>query len=121
MHITRFTFSPAGALRLKRDMAAYIDTVRKFESSETLSQFETLQQLVNIFIVAPESLIGYSLAVQMAIEAIMVSYSRLVDGSLRMSHKDALKYVQLREDFKTAKVDGQSLSQLFTSEIHGFD
>ena len=39
-------------------MAAYIETIRKFESSETLSQFENLQNLVNIFIVAPESLIG---------------------------------------------------------------
>ena len=58
LHITRFTFSPAGALRLKRDMAAYIDTIREFESTETLTQFETLQQLVNVFIVAPESLVG---------------------------------------------------------------
>lgn len=103
IHITHFTFSPPGALRLKRDMAEYIDTMRKFNSNEVLNQFETLQQLVNVFIVAPESLLG------------------LVDGTLRMSHKDALKYVQLREDFKTAKIDGQSLSQLFTSEMNEFD
>ena len=45
----------------------------------------------------------------------------LVDGSLRMSHKDALKYVQLREDFKTARVDGHSLAQLFASEMNEFD
>lgn len=58
---------------------------------------------MNVFIVAPESLIG------------------LVDGSLRMSHKDAMRYIQLREDFKTARVEGRTLGQLFTSELKGLD
>lgn len=101
-------------------MAAYIETIRKFESSETLSQFETLQNLVNIFIVAPESLIG-SVLLKLTLFMTLICCDSLVDGSLRMSHKDALKYVQLREDYKTAKVDGQSLAQLFTSEINEFD
>lgn len=102
-HLTCFTFSPAGALKLKRDAAEYIDTARRFKCTQVNALFESLQQLVNIFMVAPESLLG------------------LVDGTLRMSHKDAMRYIEHREDFKTARVDGRTLAQLFTSDMKGFD
>ncbi|GMH37503.1 hypothetical protein BSKO_05376 [Bryopsis sp. KO-2023] len=102
-HLTRFSFSPSGALKLKRDMAEFVDTTRRFSSVTVNQLFESLQQLVNVFIVAPESLLG------------------LVDGTLRISHKDAMRYVQQREDFKTARVEGRTLAQLFTSDIKGFD
>ena len=43
----------------------------------------------------------------------------LVDGNLRISHRAALAYIQLREDFRTARVmgvGGASLAALFSSE-----
>jgi hypothetical protein len=57
-----------------------------------------VQALLNVLVVAPESLLG------------------LVDGSLQMSHSQALKFIRLREDFKTAKVDGQSLANIFATD-----
>jgi hypothetical protein len=55
-----------------------------------------IQALVNVLIVAPDSLLG------------------LVNASLRLSHREALKYISLREDFKAARVEGKSLAQLFS-------
>lgn len=37
----------------------------------------------------------------------------LVDSGLRMSHSQALRYIRLRTDFKTARVGGKSLDVLF--------
>jgi hypothetical protein len=59
------------------------------------------QAHVNMLIVAPDSLLA------------------LVDGNLRISHRAALGYIQLREDFRTARVmgvGGASLAALFSSE-----
>ena len=53
---------------------------------------------VNILVVAPDSLLP------------------LVDSSLRLSHAQALQYVKLRDDFKTAKVQGKPLALLFASD-----
>ncbi|CAD7697583.1 unnamed protein product [Ostreobium quekettii] len=102
-HLTRFTISPMGALKLKRDMAEYVGAVRTFGLQPLEQLFEHLQQLANVFIVAPESLVA------------------LVDGTLRMSHKEAMKYIHLREDFRSARVEGRSLAQLFASDIGGLD
>lgn len=55
-------------------------------------------QLLNVLVVAPDSLLG------------------LVNGSLRMAHRDALRYIALREDFKVARVDGKPLLVLFSGE-----
>ncbi len=55
-------------------------------------------QIVNVLIVAPDSLLG------------------LVNGTLRLPHRDALRFIALREDFKTARVDGKTLAQLFAGE-----
>jgi len=52
--------------------------------------------LVNVLIVEPEAVLP------------------LVNGSLRMPHNEALKFVRLRRDFATARVDGRSLKQLLT-------
>lgn len=57
-----------------------------------------MQALVNVLVLPPESLLG------------------LVDGSLRMTHTQALKYIKLREDFKTAKVDGMTLAAVFATD-----
>ena len=57
------------------------------------------QALINVLIVAPESLLG------------------LVDGSLRMSHAQALKFIRLREDWRTARVNGSTLANVFASDV----
>ncbi len=49
------------------------------------------QALANVLVVPPESLVG------------------LVDAGLRLDHREALRFVALREDFATARVDGKSL------------
>lgn len=36
-----------------------------------------------------------------------------VDGALRMEHREALRYMRLRADFATARVEGATLEQLF--------
>ena len=53
-----------------------------------------LQGIVNVLVVSPESILP------------------LVNGSLRMAHGEALKFVRLREDFDTARVEGRTLGQL---------
>lgn len=63
-----------------------------------VAQMEELAALVNILLVSPDSLIG------------------LVQTSLHMSHKQALQYIRLREDFATAKVDGVPLAKIFSHE-----
>ena len=54
------------------------------------------QGLVNVLIVEPDSILP------------------LVNGSLRMPHSEAIKYVRLRQDFDTARIEGRSLQQLLT-------
>ena len=43
----------------------------------------------------------------------------LINGSLRMPHNEALKYVKLRQDFGSARVEGRSLQQLLTDVDSG--
>ena len=58
-----------------------------------------LQALGNVLVVAPAALLG------------------LVEGSLRISHSAALKFIRLREDFKSARLPGGvSLAQAFADE-----
>jgi hypothetical protein len=55
--------------------------------------------LGNVLVVAPTALLG------------------LVEGSLRISHSAALKFIRLREDFKSARLPGGvSLAQAFAEE-----
>jgi len=96
-HLQRFTFSQTGALRLKHDVSEYSGAVRGMGGGEEALETE-LKAMVSILIISPASLLG------------------VVDGSLRMSHKDALRFIQLREDFKTARVGGKSLATIFASE-----
>lgn len=58
-----------------------------------------LQALTNVLLVAPESLLG------------------LVDGSLRISHAQALKFICLREDWRSARVKGATLASVFASDV----
>eukprot|EP00249_Psilotum_nudum_P023214 c28789_g1_i1 orf=366-2906(-) len=93
-HWQRFTFSPSGGLRLKRDVTEYAEFVRSFKAPAVDEKFELLGTLVNVFIVAPESL------------------PTLIDGSLRSTRKDALRFIQLREDYRTAKIANRVSSLL---------
>eukprot|EP00882_Tetradesmus_deserticola_P020200 GHRQ01021777.1.p1 GENE.GHRQ01021777.1~~GHRQ01021777.1.p1 ORF type:complete len:385 (+),score=188.27 GHRQ01021777.1:1103-2257(+) len=97
-HMMRYTYSPAGALKWKKDVNEYAEVLASFGVPSAAEDMGHLLQLVNVLVVAPESLLG------------------LVNGSLRMAHRDALQFIALREDFKTAKVDGKTLLQLFSAE-----
>lgn len=93
-HWQRFTFNPSGGLRLKRDATEYAEFVRSFKAPAVDEKFESLGTLVNVFIVAPESLFT------------------LIDGSLRGARRDALRFVELREDYKSAKIASRVSSLL---------
>ncbi|KAF8067429.1 SEC10a [Scenedesmus sp. PABB004] len=132
-HMCRFSFSPMGALKWKEDVNEYAEVLAGFGVPAANDDMAHLQQLVNVLVVAPDSLLG------------------LVNGSLRMAHRrgggarahgarraaargassrrragvptarcrarrDALRFIALREDFRTAKVDGKTLQELFSGE-----
>ncbi|CAM8949738.1 unnamed protein product [Rhodiola kirilowii] len=94
-HWQRFTFNPSGGLRLKRDITEYGDFVRSFNAPSVDEKFELLGIMANVFIVAPESL------------------STLFEGTPSI-RKDAQKFIQLRDDYKTAKL-ASKLSSFWTS------
>ncbi|KAG9454738.1 hypothetical protein H6P81_007642 [Aristolochia fimbriata] len=84
-HWMKFTFSASGGLRLKRDITEYGEFLRSFNAPTIDEKFELLGIMANVFIVAPESL------------------PTLFEGNPSI-RKDALKFIQLRDDFKTAKI-----------------
>ncbi|CAH8303496.1 unnamed protein product [Eruca vesicaria subsp. sativa] len=84
-HWQKFTFNPSGGLRLKRDINEYGDFVKRFSVPSVEEKFELLGIMANVFIVAPESL------------------STLFEGSPSI-RKDAQRFIQLREDYKSAKL-----------------
>ena len=61
-------------------------------------KMEELASTVNMLVVAPDSLRG------------------LVDTSMRISHRSALKTIQLREDYRTAKVGSSTLQAIFSGD-----
>ncbi|KAL4458016.1 hypothetical protein ABPG75_012881 [Micractinium tetrahymenae] len=101
-HMQRFSFSPLGALRWKRDLADYAALVARLRSAAAAAHLEDMQAKVNLLIVAPDSLRG------------------LVDGTLRIPHRAALAVISLRQDFRSARVGGEgggaTLAALFSSE-----
>lgn len=94
-HWQKFTFNPSGGLRLKRDITEYGDFVRSFNAPSVDEKFELLGILANVFIVAPESL------------------ATLFEGTPSI-RKDAQRFIQLREDYKSAKL-ANLLSSLWSS------
>ncbi|KAK3005129.1 hypothetical protein RJ639_017853 [Escallonia herrerae] len=94
-HWQKFTFNPSGGLRLKRDITEYGEFVRSFNAPSVDEKFELLGIMANVFIVAPESL------------------STLFEGTPSI-RKDAQRFIQLREDYKSAKLAAR-LSSLWTS------
>ncbi|XP_047315616.1 exocyst complex component SEC10b [Impatiens glandulifera] len=96
LHWQKFTFNPSGGLRLKRDITEYGEFVRSFNAPTVDEKFELLGIMANVFIVAPESL------------------SSLFEGTPSI-RKDALKFIQLREDYKSAKLATKLSSLIPTS------
>ncbi|KAK6920074.1 Exocyst complex component Sec10-like [Dillenia turbinata] len=94
-HWQKFTFNPSGGLRLKRDITEYGEFVRSFNAPSVDEKFELLGIMANVFIVAPESL------------------STLFEGTPSI-RKDAQRFIQLREDYKSAKLAAK-LSSLWPS------
>ncbi|CAN6566191.1 unnamed protein product [Malus baccata var. baccata] len=94
-HWQKFTFNPSGGLRLKRDITEYGEFVRSFNAPSVDENFELLGIMANVFIVAPESL------------------STLFEGTPSI-RKDAQRFIELREDYKSAKLAAR-LSSLWTS------
>ncbi|XP_060181594.1 exocyst complex component SEC10b-like isoform X1 [Lycium barbarum] len=94
-HWQKFTFNASGGLRLKRDITEYGEFVRSFNAPSVDEKFEQLGIMANVFIVAPESL------------------STLFEGSPSI-RKDAQRFIQLREDYKSAKLAAR-LSSLWPS------
>ncbi|XP_057788156.1 exocyst complex component SEC10b-like [Salvia miltiorrhiza] len=84
-HWEKFTFNWSGGLQLKRDITEYADFVRCFNAPTVDEKFELLGILANVFIVAPESL------------------SSLFEGTPSIK-KDAKRFIQLRDDYKSAKL-----------------
>ncbi|XAR54015.1 hypothetical protein NMG60_11028994 [Bertholletia excelsa] len=84
-HWQKFTFNPSGGLRLKRDITEYGEFVRSFNAPTVDEKFELLGIMANVFIVAPESL------------------STLFEGTPSI-RKDAQRFIQLRDDYKSAKL-----------------
>ncbi|KAK9835004.1 hypothetical protein WJX81_003494 [Elliptochloris bilobata] len=97
-HMQRYVYSATGALRWKRDITEYADVLRTAHSPPIAALMEELASYVTTLLVAPESLLG------------------LVDASLRLPHAQALTFLRLREDFKTARVGGQTLAQVFARD-----
>lgn len=93
-HWQKYTFNPSGGLRLKRDITEYGEFVRSFNAPSVDEKFELLGILANVFIVAPESL------------------STLFEGTPSI-RKDAQRFIQLREDYKSAKL-ASKLSSLWS-------
>ncbi|KAK9715956.1 hypothetical protein RND81_06G201500 [Saponaria officinalis] len=94
-HWQKFTFNPSGGLRLKRDITEYGEFIRSFNAPSVDEKFEVLGILANVFIVAPESL------------------STLFEGTPSI-RTDAQRFIQLREDYKSAKLAAK-LSSLWPS------
>ncbi|CAN1237425.1 Exocyst complex component SEC10a, partial [Linum grandiflorum] len=94
-HWQKFTFNPSGGLRLKRDITEYGEFLRSFNAPTVDEKFELLGIMANVFIVAPESL------------------SSLFEGTPSI-RKDAQRFIQLRDDYKSAKL-ASKLSALWAS------
>jgi hypothetical protein len=84
-HWQKFTFNPSGGLRLKRDITEYGEFLRSFNAPSVDEKFELFGIMANVFIVAPESL------------------SSLFEGTPSI-RKDAQRFIQLRDDYKSAKL-----------------
>ncbi|EFJ42539.1 hypothetical protein VOLCADRAFT_97433 [Volvox carteri f. nagariensis] len=97
-HMQQYVYNAAGALRWRNDVAAYCDVFRSWGLPLLDSRLGAVGGLVGILVVEPDQLLP------------------LINGTLRLDHREAIKYVRLRQDFHTARVQGRALQQIFGSE-----
>ncbi|GIL99949.1 hypothetical protein Vretimale_4999 [Volvox reticuliferus] len=96
-HMQQFVYNAAGALRWRNDVNAYCEALRLWGSPLLDSRMGAVGALVGILVVEPDQLLP------------------LINGTLRLDHREAIKYVRLRQDFHIARVQGRSLQQIFGS------
>ena len=94
-HLHRYKFNPTGGLRLKQDIHSFSQTAKDWDLPKVSQRFDEMGDHANMLIVAPESL------------------ASLVDTDYHLDHGLASEYIQLRSDYASAVVGGQSLSKLF--------
>ncbi|KAK9801425.1 hypothetical protein WJX73_010769 [Symbiochloris irregularis] len=98
-HMQRWAFSRTGAIRWTQDVGTYREAVREFGAgAASQARLDRLAMLANVLNVPVESLV------------------MIVENELRLTHRQALPYIRLRSDFKTARVDGVSLEKLFSGD-----
>jgi hypothetical protein len=99
-HQQRFTFSPLGALRWRRDLAEYAALGARLRCAAAARRLQELAEGAALLLVAPDSL------------------PALVDSNPRLSHAAALAVVRLRHDFRTARLGdtGATLAAHFSGE-----
>ncbi|KXZ53134.1 hypothetical protein GPECTOR_7g1025 [Gonium pectorale] len=88
----------AGALRWRNDVARYGEALRGWGLPALDARMAAAGSLVGLLLVEPQQLMP------------------LVNGTLRLDHREAIQYVRLRQDFPVARVNGRSLQQLFGGE-----
>ncbi|GIL54288.1 hypothetical protein Vafri_9856 [Volvox africanus] len=96
-HMQQFVYNAAGALRWRNDVNAYCEALRLWGLPLLDSRMGAVGALVGILVVEPDQLLP------------------LINGTLRLDHREAIKYVRLRQDFQIARVQGRSLQQIFGS------
>ena len=98
-HMQRWSFTPTGALRWKRDLGDYSDAVRQLGPwAMDQARLDRLDSFANVLLVPVDSLVG------------------VVEGELRLSYRQALPFIRLRSDFKTARVGGSPLDRVFSGD-----
>ncbi|XP_060969642.1 exocyst complex component SEC10b isoform X1 [Cannabis sativa] len=121
-HWQKFTFNPSGGLRLKRDITEYGEFVRSFNAPSVDEKFELLGIMANVFIVAPESLSTLFEGTPSIRKDAQRYYWWYYEDCVFPSslHCDKLliwlplRFIQLREDYKSAKLAAR-LSSLWPS------
>lgn len=98
-HMQRWSFSPAGALRWICDMGDYSTALQHFGAGAvSQAKLERLKALASVLLVPVDSLLG------------------VVEGELRLSHRQALPFIKLRSDYKVARVEGLPLDRVFSGD-----
>ncbi|RUP46434.1 exocyst complex component Sec10-domain-containing protein [Jimgerdemannia flammicorona] len=88
-HFRKFYVSASGGLLLSKDIAKYQETIQIFKLPSLNDRFEMLRQLGNVFLVRPEMI------------KIIISEGYLA----RLDHRALAPYLQMRTDYKSAKID----------------
>ena len=93
-HMRGFTYSPQGALRVKRDLSEYEDAFRGAGATAAAARMHELSARANLLVVMAGSV------------------EELV-AELQMGRAQALAWLRMREDFRTARVSGKSFDAIF--------